>query len=186
VFGNDGEEFVKELMIWFDYSIVPTFDYKSAKEQSPRLYHKGGYSVIPDLDCGHESGRMWIECKRYNTSPWNRELKANTHGIKRRLYENYLDVQKRTNTPVYLFIIEHSIQLEDKSIIREDRVLYASLDILVPHECQCQYCKSGTSWECKAPIKKSVYFLRSQFAFMPLPPEFMAKHHHLLNKTAAT
>jgi hypothetical protein len=167
-FGNDGELFFKEIFMLRGCSIVPTYDYTSSTNQSPRLYYKGGHVVIPDLDCGHANGRFWAECKHYTTSPWNRRMKCNMHGLKRRLYDNYLDVQRRTATPVWLFILERSLTHEDGSIDVQDVVLTARLDTLTVHECQCRGCR-GLERDCAAPIPHSVYFRRDQFLVLEIP-----------------
>lgn len=167
-FGNDGELFFKEIFMRLGCSIVPTYDYTSSTNQSPRLYFMGGHVVIPDLDCGHPNGRFWAECKRYNTSPWNRRIKCNTHGLKRRLYDNYLDVQRRTGTPVWLFILEHSITHEHGAVDTRDVALMARLDELTIHNCQCRGCL-GLERDCAAPIPQSVYFNRSEFNVLEIP-----------------
>ena len=167
-FGNDGELFFKNLLLHYGCSIVPTYDYKTAQGQAPRMYYADGHVVIPDLDCTGPSGRFWVECKRYNTSPFNRSLQANVHGVKKRLYRDYMTVQELSRTPVWLFVLEHSIQHKNGSVDIRDRVLACQLDVVPIHPCQCRSCANGLG-RCHAPVPESLYIRRDSFMHVAIP-----------------
>jgi hypothetical protein len=154
--GKKAEKEVENELYANGYSIIRSYDYNGDDNKSPRMFSIADDNVLPDLDCSKNGERYWIEVKRYSTSPINRALGEKVHGLKRRLYNDYIIVENKTGNKVFLVICE-----EDTGII-----LKARLKALTKYDCMCSSCKNGNHNNCKAPIKDSVYFLRKEFKIM--------------------
>ena len=153
-FGKQAEIAVSDWLKRRGWYVVPSYDYNGDDNKAPRLAGLFSTFVVPDLDVSKDGTRLWVEVKRYCDSPVNRKLGERVHGIKERLYKEYLMVQRVSGTPAYLMVVE---DFEGGS------VLCQRLDTMEPHACQCGSCRSGQPYHCRAPIKASVYFRRSEF-----------------------
>lgn len=114
--------------------------------KAPRLMFRATGYVIPDLDVCREGMRWWCEVKTHHhahpndklTRERNKRLVAAklpvprepvlVHGIKARHRLHYLDVQRVTGAPIFVFVVE----------VGTGALLIARLDRLEWHRCQCR------------------------------------------------
>jgi hypothetical protein len=146
-FGKIAEKEVEALYMDCGFSVIRSYDYNGEDNKSPRMFAKNKNYVLPDLDVSRAGVRKWLECKHYSQTPMNRRLGIHVHGIKKRLYNDYLNVQRETGTPVFLVIKE----------IEGDCLLYARLDSLKTYPCQCHH-------ECTEQCL--IYFNRADFQIL--------------------
>lgn len=143
-FGKIAEKEIEEYFLDKDYNIIRSYDYiGNGDNKSPKLFNKLLNRVLPDLDISKDGKRFWVECKHYTHTPFNRRYNIFVHGIRKKHYDHYIEVEKRTGCEVFLFIkeIEHSC------------ILYAKLNELKTYNCQCGHCNE----------KCLIYFNRSDF-----------------------
>lgn len=122
--GRSGEKIVAEELQKRGWYVIPSYDYSGGDEHAPKLWGAQRNYVIPDLDVSVDGTRMWIEVKTKSKFTWTRMTKQLEHGIPRRHFEHYLEVQRITGTPVYLFIYELNTQM----------ILRQSIDKLNEHK----------------------------------------------------
>lgn len=137
------------------WSIIPSYDYSGADgDKAPKLRGRPGNFPVPDLDASRDGRRLWVEVKCYTRPVLNRRFGCYVHGIPKRLYDSYAEVERITGSPVYLAVEE----------VQGARLLIARLSELKVLPCLCG-CK-GTGI-CKAPnsgaIQNGVYFDVAQF-----------------------
>ena len=144
-FGKIAEKEIEAFFQKRGYYVVRSYDYNGGDNKSPKMfsYKNSNDLILPDLDCSKNGVRIWIECKHYTSSPFNRKLKIFVHGILKRHYLQYLEVQKITGCPVYLFIKE----------VESDMIFGAKLEDLKTYDCQCGHCSD----------KCLIYFNRADF-----------------------
>lgn len=119
--GHKGELIVKRLLIDNGWLVIPSYAYTGEDDnKAPRLEGTNCFYVIPDLDICKAGTRRWIEVKTKTKADFTRITQRLEHGIPLKHYEHYLEVQRETGTPVWIFVYE----LNTKSI------LYASLNSL--------------------------------------------------------
>jgi hypothetical protein len=110
--------------------------------------------AIPDMDVCKSGNRVWAEVKTYFYAPFNRTLKAEVHGMQRRLYDQYVQVEQESGTPVYLFVLE----------VKTGALLGSFLQDLEAFPCLCLYCDHDLP--CRAKLKNGLYFKRSNFEIL--------------------
>lgn len=105
--GRTFERFVAKLLKERGCYVVLSADYNGEDEnKTPRLHGQTMGLVLPDLDVSKDGRRFWVEVKWKNQATLYRALKVLEHGINKRLYEHYLQVQTITGCPVWLFFCE--------------------------------------------------------------------------------
>lgn len=146
-FGKIAEKEVEEAFYSKGFHVIRSYDYQGEENNSPRMFalETKDNLILPDLDVSKDGKRIWVECKHYTATPFNRTYGINVHGIKKRHYKHYLKVQKITGNIVYLIIKE----------IQNNCLLYAKLDSLKTYSCLHIDQKCGD--ECL------IYFNREDF-----------------------
>ena len=101
--------------------------------------------------------RIWVEVKTYTHPVLNRKFGINVHGIEKRHYDQYLEVERQSGNDVWLLINE----------TESGCVLKAKLGTLKTYHCICRGCQSKTG--CIIPeqgsgIRNGIYFNREDFA----------------------
>jgi hypothetical protein len=132
-FGKIAEKEIESYFMNKDYNIIRSYDYVGDDNKSPKMFSKKINFVLPDLDISKNGKRFWVECKHYTHTPLNRKYNIYVHGIKKRHYNHYLNVQNETGNLIYLFIKE----------IEHNCILYAQLDQLKTYDCQCGRCNNN-------------------------------------------
>lgn len=109
--GRAGERRVMDALMAEGEFIVPSYDFcGDNKNKAPRLFGLKSNFVIPDLDASLDGFRKWVEVKT-KASAWPYyKTKVYVHGIDDRHYLHYLEVEKITGCPVFLFILEEDTQ----------------------------------------------------------------------------
>lgn len=119
--GSEGEQIVKELLQKNGWFVIPSYAYTGPEnDKAPKMEGTNTYFVIPDLDICKVGTRRWIEVKTKTEADYTRITQRFEHGIPLRHYYHYLEVQKESGCPVWLFVYE----------LRTKTLLYASLNSL--------------------------------------------------------
>lgn len=149
--GRLGEKLISDWLICNGYGLIPSYEYTGKDgNKTPRLQFEKKKLVIPDIDVCKNGNRFWLEVKTMHISPINRRMNANVHGIKEKLYRDYLEVERTTGTSVVLGILE----------VKSGCFLTGELSKLKTFPCQCRACQTDAPEFCCSPIKNNIYFLR--------------------------
>lgn len=149
--GRLGERLVSRYLQSAGYGVLPSYDYSGEGDnKAPRLEFLEYGLVVPDLDCARAGSRVWLEVKTYERAHPNRSRGIRVHGILRRHYQHYLQVEEATGNPAWLLILEV-----------ESGVLLAGKISLLPWlACQCGGCRGGQ--RCRVPHGPQVYVDRRE------------------------
>jgi len=152
--GNVGERmverFLQENRQWYT---IPSYDF-NGDDKAPRMRCMGDGLVIPDLDCARAGTRRWVEVKTYDHAAFNRAMKCLVHGIKRRLYYDYVQVEINSGAPVFLCVLE----------VSTGDLLCQHLRSMEAFPCMCPACKREEYDRCQAwSMRDCVYFKREHF-----------------------
>lgn len=110
--GRSGERAVADWLQDRGWWIVPSYDYSGEEDnKAPRLQGAACGLVIPDLDISKQGKRLWAEVKTKAAATFYRKLNRDEHGINRRLWRHYHQVQDITGTHVWIFVVEESTQM---------------------------------------------------------------------------
>lgn len=151
--GRAGEAVVTRWLQEHGYGVIPSYDFTGSDgDVAPRLKFLRRSLIVPDLDICRDGKRCWCEVKHYDHAAFNYSKQIYVHGIKRRHYRDYIQVQVQTGCQVFLAIVER----------QTGAILIGRLDELPWFACQCLPCSLGLP-ECNAPIKKSIYCDRAAF-----------------------
>jgi hypothetical protein len=154
-FGRRGEMMVFNWLKTRGWGVIPSYDYTGSDgSKAPRLQYLDRAYPVPDGDICNGTARIWIEIKTYTYAPMNRKVGEPVHGAAKRLIESYLRVEKDTLTPVWIAVLE----------IKTGALLVARLADLDMLPCQCSPCRTGSEFCCVAPIKRGLYWRRSQMS----------------------
>lgn len=109
--GKIGEDIVVDFMKSRGWLIIPSYDYcGESNNKPPRLIGKFKEFAIPDIDASRNGTRIWVEVKTKASydETWigcdGNKLKE--HGIPKRLFDHYMQVEKESGTDIYLVIYE--------------------------------------------------------------------------------
>jgi hypothetical protein len=87
--------------------VIASFKYSGENDnEAPALELEDCREILPDLDVCKRGQRCWIEIKTYSHAEYNRTYRCTVHGISTRHYDNYVAVEERTGSAVYLAINE--------------------------------------------------------------------------------
>ena len=151
--GRLGERMVSTWVQSQGYGVIPSYNYTGdGNDKAPKLMFSDAGFVVPDLDVAFRGKRFWVEVKTYYYAPRNRKHGINVHGITRRLYEDYLQVERSTGCLVYLVVLE----------ISTGKLLRLELAEAKTYPCQCKSCSANTG-DCTADVKRGCYFNRDDF-----------------------
>lgn len=157
---NRGEKIVERWLQANECGVIQSYSFTGdGGNKAPRLHFAQRSLTIPDLDTARYTERWWVEVKTYEHAAPNRKLGEPVHGVKRKHYEDYLEVAQETGTRVLLAVLElWPCKGENRSAL-----LTAWLDKIACHFCMCPACNGRASGQCFAPVKEQVYFRRSDF-----------------------
>lgn len=105
--GRTGERLIASLLQQEGWFVIPSYDYSGEDgNKAPKLEGlKAGY-VVPDLDVAKDGARRWVEVKTKASASYTRITRRLEHGIPKRHYDCYLEVQRITGCKVTLFVYE--------------------------------------------------------------------------------
>lgn len=153
--GRLGEAIVVAWLQRTGWGVIPSYDFTGSDgSKAPRLLFESRGLVVPDVDCCRAGVRRWVEVKTYHHAHPNRILGDRVHGFPGRLLDSYLAVERESGTPVWLFVLE--VQTGD--------LMAARLASLRAHPCQCGPCRGNRPDACGAPLRRGVYFKRSELS----------------------
>lgn len=151
--GRIGEELAEWWFQTKGWGSIPVYDYSGlANDKAPKLMFETRGVVVPDLDIMQNGRRKWCEVKTYHHAHRNDRHKCLVHGIEKRLFDHYLDVQEESGCEVLLAVLE----------VSTGDLLVRSLNRLVtrlPCQCGCDL----NPRNCRTRIKAGVYFPRREF-----------------------
>lgn len=179
-----GEMIVAAWLKFRGNGIIPSYDYTGTNgDKAPRLVFQSGGLVIPDLDVCHNGNRAWFEVKTYHGPAENKRHNCLVHGVEKRLYDDYLKVEKETGSTVYIVILEY----------KSGELLIARLrkiETLWP--CQCSACAANKPQRCQGiGIKRGIYWPRSEMVLWHKFPQetmkiFFKPQHMVENEPEKT
>lgn len=101
--GRQGELVIRKWLTNQGYWVVPTGDIENGG--APLLIKKIKSTILPDILAGRQKP-FWVEVKTKTRLPHYQRYKRDQHGIGRRLWEAYLEVQKETGLIGFLAILQ--------------------------------------------------------------------------------
>ena len=105
--GRSAEVATAQILKQRGWHVIPSYDYSGEDgKKAPKLEGSSRSHIIPDLDVSKEGARLWIEVKTKSHAILRRVTQCLEHGIEYRHWKDYLEVQRITNTQVWLFIHE--------------------------------------------------------------------------------
>lgn len=157
--GHLGEEIVVKWLQGRGWGVIPSYAYQGKDNKAPRLFfakHSDSL-VIPDVDACRAGDRRWIEIKTHYHAPMNTTHACPVHGITGRLRDHYTQVERQSNTPVWICVLE----------VGSGALLGARLSTLGNgYPCLCHGCKKSLSY-CAATFTggpfRGVYWPRAAF-----------------------
>lgn len=127
----------------------------SAGSGAPMAHGQGRRVVLPDFDIARRGARRFVEVKYKRTAQWYRKRKRLQHGLERRLFNAYLQIEEDYKTEVWLAIHEG---ITDKLIARR-------VCDLLPH---------AQTWDGRHPEKADygdmIFFPRREFEHLATIP----------------
>lgn len=88
--------------------VIPTCDFSQPETDKPVMFTGKRKLVLPDLDVSGPLHRYWLEVKGKDAPSYTRITGREEHGLAWRMYRDYLEVERLTGNPVYLFVYEMS------------------------------------------------------------------------------
>lgn len=114
--GEIGQEIVNGMLLRSGWTLNKTYE-QTGEGGAPKVYRMEEHGVLasivlPDLDVWRCSGkkweRRWVEVKTKGKADWTIKTRTYDHGINRRHWNSYLDIQEGSGFQVYLFIYDMS------------------------------------------------------------------------------
>ena len=104
--GHAVEQQIAELLKERGWYVIPSYDYSGDDDKAPRMQGSLACYVLPDLDVAKDGTRYWAEVKAKASATWTRKTQRYEHGIPRRHYLHYREVEEITGCRVFLFVYE--------------------------------------------------------------------------------
>jgi len=116
--GRSGERVVATMVQERGCFVVPSYDYAGEDgNKAPKMEGARVSYVLPDLDVSKNGSRYWVEVKTKGAATLHRKTGRLEHGISKRHYEHYQQVQAISGCPVWLFVVE-----EDDGLVLCERL----------------------------------------------------------------
>lgn len=105
--GRNGERLVADLLRRKGWYVIPSYDYSGEDgDKAPKLEGLRDRFPVPDLDVAKDGDRRWAEVKTKAAATYTRITGRYEHGIPKRHYDAYREVQRITGCEVWLFVYE--------------------------------------------------------------------------------
>lgn len=175
-FGRVAEGAIAKWIMSCGYSVLPAYEIEKHTGKGPQLFSAVADLVAPDMLCFGPK-ICWAEAKHKTVFSWHRNSQQWVTGIDLRHYYDYLEVQKATNIPVWLFFFHRSstpaaIDVQHGCPDTCPTGLFGGqIDVLSQREShQCLPLNSGRTYHKGHGRSGMVYWAESAFDFhMPLP-----------------
>lgn len=107
--GRIGEQMVDRLLRAAGAGVIASFKFSGENDnEAPAIEFQDERITLPDFDVFMAGKHTRIELKTYKEPQWNRAHRCLVHGIPTRLYEQYVEGERRTGVPAHLGILEVS------------------------------------------------------------------------------
>jgi hypothetical protein len=136
ILGRIGEEVAARELRRDGFGVIASFKFSGNDSEAPAIEFDACREIVPDLDVCQRGDRFWIEVKTYKTWWPNHVHRIDVHGVLVRHYDNYVAVERRTGSKVFLAINE----LRSGYLIVSD----VPLSQMERYACLCG-CKSNPS-----------------------------------------
>ena len=103
--GRLGEDAISRWLIRKDFFVLPAYEIAVNHGKGPRLFGPNGALISPDLLAFKGPRVEWIEAKHKSAFTWHRLTQSWQTGIDRRHWLHYLEVERTTPFPVWLFFL---------------------------------------------------------------------------------
>jgi hypothetical protein len=103
--GRLGEDAISRWLIRKKFFVLPAYEIMVHHGKGPRLFGPNGNLISPDLMVFKGDRVEWIEAKHKSAFSWHRKTGTWQTGIDRRHWRDYLEVEKTTPFPVWLFFL---------------------------------------------------------------------------------
>lgn len=115
--------------------VFPAYEKQIGEYKGPTLFcSEGDTLILPDL-LGITTGKLfWFEAKNKSAFTLYRKTERWQTGIEVRLYEQYQEVQRRTNIPVWLMFLQQGGKAKDSPSVSPSGLYARSLEYLMAHE----------------------------------------------------
>jgi len=100
--GRVAEGLIARWLIERGASVMPVYEIEVSHGKGPQLFRAGADLVAPDMLVFNSKGICWVESKHKSVFSWHRLTQKWTTGIDLRHYEDYIEVAKQTDAPVWL------------------------------------------------------------------------------------
>lgn len=112
--GKTGESAIACYMRSKGYSILPVYEKLVDEYKGPTLFMSDGRQLVaPDMLVFNGKKTFWIEAKHKNAFSWHRISKQWTTGIDKHHYQQYLEVSKNSEWPVWLMFLHREGRAKD-------------------------------------------------------------------------
>ena len=132
-YGKVTESAIAKWLAKKGYAILPAYEIIDDKK-GPRLFLLNKKLVIPDILAIKPSYILWVEAKHKNAFTWHRITNKWTTGIDLKHYEDYIQVTKITNLPIWLLFLHDGKQAKDSPPNSPAGLFGNALDILIKTE----------------------------------------------------
>ena len=112
-FGKVAEGLIAKWLLSRGHSVMPVYEIEQGHGKGPQLFTQNASHAAPDLVAFTSNGVMWIEAKHKTVFSWHRNSKSWVTGIDLRHYEDYQQVSRSTNLPVWLLFFHRSSEPSD-------------------------------------------------------------------------
>jgi len=103
--GLYGEDLISRWLIRRGMQVLPAYQIQENHGKGPRLFGQYGQLICPDLLVFKAERVIWIEAKLKSAFTWHRMSASWQTGIDRRHWRDYVEVERVTPFPVWLFFL---------------------------------------------------------------------------------
>lgn len=151
--GVEGEEVIEELLKSNGYGTIPSHKYSD--DGAPAIDYPDGEIVLPDIITAGDGDMKFVEVKTKNEiHVQHNQDDERQHGIPKRLWTSYNEIQEKTGFETWLFVFEtQKVELDFST-----DVCFSTLDNL---SIRRKIGKNNPGW--KKYGEDMVFFARNQF-----------------------
>jgi hypothetical protein len=106
--GRAGEVVIAGMLRAGKWYVNPTCEYSGKESRhAPMTANDVKKLITPDFDIAKRGQRKWVEVKSYGKPVLNRQHGCLVHGLEKRHWKNYVEIEAETGCEVWLFIYEY-------------------------------------------------------------------------------
>lgn len=104
--GKVGESMIARWLMKQGHAVAPLYNELGSDDKGPRMFALTRNLILPDMLMAKDGNSLFVEAKRKSRFSWFRNRKDWTTGISLRLFNDYLEVRKRTGLPLWLYFLQ--------------------------------------------------------------------------------